>query len=86
MNPGQNIIQRRSDESNLTIPFERTFRPVGAANQPTDPTALSQFQFCGCGWPDHMLVPKGTPEGMRFDLFVMISNFADDTVNQAIDT
>jgi hypothetical protein len=79
---GNNTIVRRSDESNLTIPFERTFRPVGLANQPTDPTARAAFQFCGCGWPQHMLLPRGRPEGMTFDLFVMITNFAEDTVNQ----
>lgn len=76
---------RRSDESNITIPFERSFRALGTAAQPTDPTSLSRFQFCGCGWPQHMLVPKGTVEGMPFDLFVMISNYDDDNVNQEYD-
>jgi hypothetical protein len=82
LNSGMNTIVRRSDESNVTIPFERTFRQVGRQNQPTDPTQLAQFQFCGCGWPQHMLLPKGKVEGMPFDIFVMISNFADDTTNQ----
>ena len=29
-----------------------------------------------------MLVPKGTPEGLRGELFVMISNYEEDRVNQ----
>ena len=29
-----------------------------------------------------MLVPKGTPEGLRCELFVMISNYEEDRVNQ----
>lgn len=78
--PGANTILRRSSESSVTIPFDRTFRSIGAANQPTDSEELAQFQFCGCGWPHHMLVPHGTAQGMELDLFVMISNFADDAI------
>ena len=29
-----------------------------------------------------MLVPKGTPEGLRCELFVMISNYEEDRVDQ----
>lgn len=82
MNPGRNIIRRRSDESNVTIPYERSFRNIGSSNQPTDPAARAQFQFCGCGWPQHMLLPKGSPEGSKFNLFVMISNYDLDRVDQ----
>lgn len=82
MNPGQNIIRRRSDESSVTIPYERSFRNIGSRNQPTDPNALAQFQFCGCGWPQHMILPKGTLNGSLFNIFVMISNFELDRVNQ----
>jgi len=57
--PGENTVVRRSDESSVTIPYERSLRAVGKANQPTDPTALAAFQFCGCGWPQHLLIPKG---------------------------
>lgn len=85
VNPGTNNISRRSDDSSVTIPFERSFRAVGAAAQPTDAAQLAQFRFCGCGWPQHMLIPKGTPEGMNFDLFAMVSNYTDDTVNQEFD-
>ncbi|XP_075147710.1 phenoloxidase 2-like [Haematobia irritans] len=80
--PGKNTIRRRSDESSVTIPFERSFRRVGEKHQPKDATELSKFQFCGCGWPDHLLIPKGKPEGMTFDLFVMISDYANDAVEQ----
>lgn len=79
-NPGQNTIRRRSTESSVTIPFERTFRNLDR-NRPTAGTPEeAQFTFCGCGWPQHMLVPKGLPEGLLFQLFVMISNYQDDRV------
>ncbi|KAF5296289.1 hypothetical protein FQR65_LT19835, partial [Abscondita terminalis] len=74
---GQNTITRRSDESSVTIPFERTFRNL-EANRPQGGDALEQFNFCGCGWPQHLLICKGSVEGMRCHLFVMISNYADD--------
>lgn len=77
-----NTILRRSDESSVTIPFERTFRPVGASHQPTESEELAEFQFCGCGWPQHLLIPKGTPEGMQFDLFVMVSDAVLDSPTQ----
>lgn len=85
MNQGENRIVRRSDQSAVTIAYDKTFRRVGASDTPTEKTARENFQFCGCGWPQHMLLPKGTPEGMQFDLFVMISNYSNDLVDQPYD-
>lgn len=82
MTPGQNEIRRRSDQSSVTIPYERSFRRIGSQFQPMDDMDLAQFQFCGCGWPQHMLLPKGSAEGTPFDVFVMISNYADDRIDQ----
>ncbi|KAJ3650840.1 hypothetical protein Zmor_016918 [Zophobas morio] len=81
---GQNTITRASTQSSVTIPFERTFRNLDL-NRPQGGEALAQFNFCGCGWPAHMLIPKGTPEGLASQLFVMISNYEDDKVDQKID-
>lgn len=64
----------------MTIPFERTFRDLDT-NRPEGGDALAEFNFCGCGWPAHMLVPRGNPEGFACELFVMISNYADDNVS-----
>lgn len=82
MTPGTNEIRRRSDQSSVTIPYERSFRRIGSKFQPTDPNDLAQFQFCGCGWPQHMLLPKGTAEGAIFDVFVMISDYDNDRTDQ----
>lgn len=80
--PGQNTIRRRSSESSVTIPFERTFRNLDQ-NRPAEGSADElEFNFCGCGWPQHMLIPKGRPEGLRCELFVMVSNYDDDRVDQ----
>lgn len=82
LQPGPNTIKRRSDQSSLTIPFERTFRRVGTADQGPAGAGQDQFRFCGCGWPQHMLLPKGTADGMQFDLYVMISDYNGDEVRQ----
>ncbi|XP_055606343.1 phenoloxidase 2 [Uranotaenia lowii] len=83
LNPGLNTIVRKSEDSSVTIPYERTFRAVGTTAQPTDASALAQFRFCGCGWPQHMLVPKGSAgDGVQFDLFAMVSDYTLDAVNQ----
>ncbi|XP_030368851.1 uncharacterized protein LOC115619960 [Scaptodrosophila lebanonensis] len=81
LNPGPNSIRRRSTESSVTIPFERTFRNLDA-NRPAAGSAEElEFNFCGCGWPNHMLIPKGLPEGMRCELFVMVSDYENDRVS-----
>ncbi|KAK9745259.1 Hemocyanin, copper containing domain [Popillia japonica] len=81
LSQGDNNITRNSTESSVTIPFERTFRNLDLS-RPVGGDALAQFNFCGCGWPQHMLIPKGTPEGWQCQLFVMVSNFDDDQVVQ----
>ncbi|XP_023292341.2 phenoloxidase 2-like [Lucilia cuprina] len=84
LNPGQNTIRRRSTDSSVTIPFERTFRNLDA-NRPAAGSAEElEFNFCGCGWPQHMLIPKGLPEGLRCELFVMVSNYEVDRVDQQL--
>ncbi|EDX06280.1 GD10111 [Drosophila simulans] len=84
LNPGPNTIRRRSTESSVTIPFERTFRNLDA-NRPAAGTAEElEFNFCGCGWPNHMLVPKGLPEGLQCVLFIMVSNYENDRIDQQL--
>ncbi|XP_017755476.1 PREDICTED: phenoloxidase 2-like [Eufriesea mexicana] len=79
--PGSNTYERGSTKSSVTIPFERTFRNLDAS-RPGGGQALEQFDFCGCGWPQHMLTPKGKREGFPMDLFVMVSDYAIDAVDQ----
>lgn len=84
MKQGQNTLTRSSTDSSVTIPFERSFRNLDF-RRPQGGDALAQFNFCGCGWPQHMLIPKGTPQGYPCQLFVMISNYDDDRIDQTID-
>ncbi|KAJ1524517.1 hypothetical protein ONE63_011009 [Megalurothrips usitatus] len=77
-------VERRSTMSSVTIPFERTFRNLDA-NRPQGGAQLEQFNFCGCGWPQHMLIPKGTAQGLPVQLFVMITDYSKDRVDQPLD-
>uniref|UniRef100_A0A182T4S7 Hemocyanin C-terminal domain-containing protein n=2 Tax=Neocellia TaxID=44535 RepID=A0A182T4S7_9DIPT len=82
LRPGSNRIRRRSRESTVTIPFERTFRNLDQNRPEPDTPQEAEFNFCGCGWPAHMLIPKGLPEGLPADLFIMVSNYEEDRVVQ----
>uniref|UniRef100_A0A240PKK2 Tyrosinase copper-binding domain-containing protein n=1 Tax=Anopheles atroparvus TaxID=41427 RepID=A0A240PKK2_ANOAO len=80
LQPGTNNIVRRSDNSSVTISYERMFQNVSQAN-----AGDVQSRFCGCGWPSHMLLPKGNENGVEYDLFAMVSRFEDDNANVAYD-
>ena len=84
------MVQRDSMDSTVTIPFRQTFKqlekvegntqPVAAFNLPNEQPKDAQ-NLCGCGWPHHMLVPRGMAgAGMQFVLFVMATNWREDRV------
>lgn len=77
MNTGRSVFQRRSDQSSVTVSFATTFRDF---NKAIPPGGREEFNYCGCGWPHHMLIPRGTPEGMEAELLIMVSNYAEDRV------
>ncbi|KAF7994704.1 hypothetical protein HCN44_004176 [Aphidius gifuensis] len=79
LKPGTNDVTRMSTDSSVTIPFENTFRNLNA--RPSDESEY-EFNFCGCGWPQHMLVPRGTTTGFPMILFVMISDYKNDIIIQ----
>ncbi|XP_046989756.1 phenoloxidase 1-like [Schistocerca americana] len=78
MDPGCNKYERHSIESSVTVPSERTFSNLNSS----DPIKEEGFAYCGCGWPQHMLIPKGTTEGFPAELFVMITDYDIDKVEQ----
>jgi tyrosinase len=45
---------------------------------------LLTFIFKPSGWPNHLLIPKGSPDGVTFELFCLISNYDDDEVEQEL--
>ncbi|KAL7300487.1 hypothetical protein TKK_0006489 [Trichogramma kaykai] len=84
---GFNRITRRSDESSITIPYESTFRDLNEDRpSQTDAERTLAFNFCGCGWPQHMLVPKGGVQGFPMMAFAMVSDYALDRVDQSVNS
>jgi hypothetical protein len=65
--PGQSILRRSSISSSLTIPHQQTLSQLNEGDSPN----------CGCGWPHHLLLPKGSVKGSVFDLFVMATEGSD---------
>ncbi|XP_068086815.1 phenoloxidase 1 [Anabrus simplex] len=78
---GQQTIKRKSENSSVTIPYEQSYRNLDR-KRPGNVQNLEKFNFCGCGWPHNLLIAKGTETGYPCELFVMVSNFADDEVEQ----
>lgn len=77
MREGRTLITRSSTKSSVTIPFNRTFHDMDIDSKDSD---HEKINFCGCGWPHHMLLPKAKIDGMDCELFVMISNYEYDKV------
>lgn len=66
----------------MTIPYEQTFRSLEDRPETDFSPEQEDFNFCGCGWPDHMLIPRGTAgAGIAGQLFVMITDYQTDRVS-----
>ncbi|GBL88938.1 Hemocyanin A chain [Araneus ventricosus] len=76
LRPGKNTIVRSSTDSSVTISSTYTFKELLHGEDFDN----DRTEFCSCGWPQHLLVPKGNDKGMTFDLFVMISDGEKDKV------
>ena len=73
---GRSVLYRPDTEFSIVKkPAETDPQTVldGAAD-PNDPN------YCDCGWPYTLLLPRGTAEGMAFRLVVFCSNAAQDLV------
>ncbi|MDQ3151776.1 MAG: hypothetical protein M3R63_08675, partial [Actinomycetota bacterium] len=73
---GRSVVYRPDTEfSVVKKPAESDPQTVlDGAVDPNDP------DYCDCGWPYTLLLPRGTPEGMAFRLAVFCTNAATDLV------
>lgn len=74
---GENNIIRQSTNSSVTISNIPTFNEL----QGGEGISENSTEFCNCGWPQHLLVPKGTDKGMDFNIFVMLTDSEQDYVS-----
>lgn len=72
MSPGKNLITQKSSDSSVTLPSENIFEPDKVRERILKKEKVDSL-FCLTGWPAHLLIPKGTKEGVRFILFAMIT-------------
>jgi len=43
--------------------------------KPPRPPGTVDLNYCDCGWPLHVFLPRGTEKGMEFAAFVMLTDF-----------
>lgn len=80
--PGKNVINRNAIESSVTLSHTYTFEELKAGQG----GAADASEYCSCGWPEHMLLPKGTHKGMVYELFVMATDYTVDNVSSVYNT
>ena len=74
--PGANEIERPGRlASPVRKPAERP--PVWAQG----PAQTPHEQYCRCGWPYHLLLPRGTVAGMPFRVLAMLTDWELDRVS-----
>ncbi|XP_046990320.1 phenoloxidase 2-like isoform X2 [Schistocerca americana] len=75
---GLNVFWRESKKSSVTATVGSPLKNLNNS----DPQSQEAGGYCSCGWPRHLMIPKGKPEGLPAHLFVMISDYAIDRVDQ----
>jgi hypothetical protein len=78
------VIFRRAEESSvIRKPAVKTLGPVEIPvvdPQAGAPDPNAPENYCDCGWPYNLLLPRGTRAGMGFRLFVMLTDWHKDQV------
>jgi tyrosinase len=58
-------------------------KPAWRPSEPKPPRVPGSVDvnYCDCGWPLHVFLPRGTEKGMEFVAFVMLTDFESDMVD-----
>lgn len=70
---GRNTINRRDVESTAAGKRQRSLLELETDLSSSKVPTPELEQFDGCGWPQNLLVPKGTRHGKEFSLVVMLT-------------
>ena len=85
LNPLEKAVIYRADTASSVIRKPAVKNPASVSTT-FDPTNINTNNSrCNCGYPYHMLWPRGTGEGMKFRLLVMLTNADIDTGGQPAD-
>jgi tyrosinase len=73
--PGASAIER---PGRLASPVRKPAERPPVLEQ--GPASTPHEQYCRCGWPYHLLLPRGTVAGMPFRALVMLTDWEQDRV------
>ncbi|HEU4965263.1 MAG TPA: tyrosinase family protein [Bacilli bacterium] len=68
------VIRKPAVDPSVAPDFDPSHEPS------QDPENADSYYYCDCGWPYSMLLPRGTGEGMKFRLLVMLTDWEIDRV------
>ncbi|KAJ3212444.1 Polyphenol oxidase 1 [Dinochytrium kinnereticum] len=75
------VVSRRMDDASvIRKPAQKTVEQMDDRRDEDDGLDRAGDQYCDCGWPFNMLVPRGTPEGTHFRLAVLATDAKIDRV------
>ncbi|MEO6612390.1 MAG: hypothetical protein ABIT05_06615 [Chitinophagaceae bacterium] len=78
--PQSKVVAFRKDSEAAVIRKPAVLNPA-TENIDFDPTKIGDNNaLCDCGWPYHLLVPRGTRAGMGFRIMMMVTDAAVDLV------
>ena len=78
LGPLQRAVIFRPAQNSSVIRKPGTKPPKPIEKSGTEPGA----NYCNCGWPYNLLVPRGTHDGMPFRLMVMLTDWDKDKVGE----
>lgn len=80
LQPSQKAVIYRPAELSSVIRKPGVKPPGRKIDRPDDD---DEDNYCSCGWPYNLLLPRGTSTGMKFRLFVMLTDWAQDQVGHS---
>lgn len=88
LRPLQRAVIFRQAKSSSVIRKPAVKPPQSVEKPASDPTtdepdAWDTRNYCDCGWPYNLLLPRGTSSGMDFRLMVMLTDWNKDQVQQS---
>lgn len=79
LEPGMNTIHRHSDNSTITNEvFNRIAELTLYDGEDVSTEDDDLTSYCSCGYPNHLLLPRGKPGGMEFLLYVIVTDADSD--------
>lgn len=70
--PGDNTLRRQSTQSALTIDNDAIYA------EGRDAGAVRRGNVCRCGWPQGLLLPRGSAAGTPYQLLAMVTDYEQD--------